>query len=71
MLCGDRLAAIREHLTAIIDARASEGDTRMSLLEFPTQSQDEGLGCDWHPGPAVNARMAKLLVEELKARLSW
>jgi lysophospholipase L1-like esterase len=71
MLGGDSLTAIRTHLHNVIQKRAAEGDVKMSYVEFPTQTQDEGLGCDWHPGPKVNARMAKQLVDELKTRLNW
>jgi hypothetical protein len=55
----------------VIEARASEGDERLSFLEFPVQSQADGLGCDWHPNATTNAKMATLLVAELKARLGW
>jgi lysophospholipase L1-like esterase len=71
MLDGDNLKAIKGHLQAVITARAGEGDTRMSFLEFPVQSQSDGLGCDWHPSATTNAKMSALLVAELKTRLGW
>jgi lysophospholipase L1-like esterase len=71
MLDGTALTAIRTHLQAVIQARASEGDTKMSYLEFPTQTQADGYGCDWHPSPKTNSKMADLLVAELKKQLSW
>lgn len=71
MLDGNNLKAIRTHLQNVISTRASEGDSKMSYLEFPTQSTSDGLGCDSHPGPKTNAAMATQLVAELKTRLGW
>ncbi len=71
MLGGSSLAAIRGHLQNVISTRGSEGDTKMSYLEFPVQDAADGLGCDWHPSPTTNAKMATLLTAELKTRLGW
>jgi lysophospholipase L1-like esterase len=71
MLDGANLAAIKGHLQNIISTRSSEGDTKMSFLEFPVQLAADGYGCDWHPSPATNAKMATLLAAELKTRLGW
>jgi len=71
MLDGTSLTAIKGHLQAVIQTRAGEGDTKMSFLEFPVQVEADGYGCDWHPSPATNAKMATLLVAELKTRLGW
>jgi lysophospholipase L1-like esterase len=71
MLDGANLTAIKGHLQAVIQTRASEGDTRMSFLEFPVQTGADGYGCDWHPSVATDAKMANLLVNELKTRLGW
>jgi len=71
MLDGSSLAAIRTHLQEIIKTRAGEGDTKMSYLEYPVQSAADGYGCDWHPSAATQAKMATLLVAELKKQLGW
>jgi lysophospholipase L1-like esterase len=71
MLDGSNLTAIKGHIQAVIDTRSSEGDSRMSFLEFPVQSSADGYGCDWHPSAKTNAKMATLLTAELKARLGW
>jgi lysophospholipase L1-like esterase len=71
MLDGDDLTAIRGHIQAVIQTRASEGDSQMSYLEFPVQSSADGYGCDWHPSAATNAKMATLLIAELEKRLGW
>lgn len=71
MLDGTALSAIKGHIQAVIQTRATEGDSRMSFLEFPTQTGADGYGCDWHPSVATNAKMAALLVSELETRLGW
>jgi lysophospholipase L1-like esterase len=75
MLSGTQLSAIRGHIQAVIKTLSDEGDKKMSYLEFPTQdcgsSPYPNCGCDWHPNAATNAKMADLLVAELKKQLSW
>jgi lysophospholipase L1-like esterase len=71
MLSGDSLTFIRNHIQSVIKTRAGEGDSKMSYLEFPTQSPSDGIGCDSHPNATTNAKMATALVSELKTRLSW
>jgi len=71
MLDGSNLTAIKGHLQNVIKTRSGEGDTKMSYLEFPVQVAADGYGCDWHPSPATNAKMATLLTAELKTRLGW
>jgi hypothetical protein len=71
MLDGANLMAIKTHLQKVISTRATEGDTKMSFLEFPVQQQADGYGCDYHPSPATNAKMAALLTAELKTRRGW
>jgi lysophospholipase L1-like esterase len=71
MLEGSQFTAIKNHLQAVINTRAGEGDDRMSYLQFPVQLASDGYGCDYHPSAKTNAKMAPLLVAELRARLSW
>jgi lysophospholipase L1-like esterase len=71
MLDGSSLTAIRGHVQAVIQTCSGEGDSKMSYLEFPVQTSADGYGCDWHPSAATNAKMADLLVTELKKQLSW
>jgi lysophospholipase L1-like esterase len=71
MLDGASLTAVKGHIQSVITTRASEGDSKMSFLEFPVQVEADGYGCDWHPSAKTNAKMATLLVAELKARLGW
>jgi lysophospholipase L1-like esterase len=71
MLDGSSLTAIKTHLQAVIQTRAGEGDSKLSFLEFPVQAAADGYGCDWHPSPKTNAKMATLLVAELRKQLGW
>ena len=75
MLSDAALTAIRGHLQAVIQTRSGESDTKMSYLEFPTQDCGSApypnCGCDWHPNATTNAKMADLLVAEVKKQLSW
>jgi lysophospholipase L1-like esterase len=71
MLDGSNLTAIKGHIQNVIATRKTEGDSKLSFLEFPVQSAADGYGCDWHPSAATNAKMATLLTAELKTRLGW
>ena len=71
MLGGTELTAMTSHLQYVIDTMAAEGFAKMSRVIFPTQTEADGLGCDWHPGQSTNAKMATQLVTELKAKLNW
>jgi lysophospholipase L1-like esterase len=71
MLDGDQLTAIKGHIQAVIQTRSSEGDSKMSFLEFPVQSEADGLGCDRPPSAKTHAKMGTLLLAELKTRLGW
>jgi hypothetical protein len=68
---GADLDSLKVHVKAVIDARAAQGDDRMSELDFGTQNALLGTGCDWHPNVAEHKRMADLLVAELKVKLGW
>ena len=71
MLDSSNLTAIRGHIKNVISTRSSEGDTKMSYLEYPVQQQSDGYGCDWHPSAKTHAKMAALLTAELKTRMGW
>jgi lysophospholipase L1-like esterase len=71
MLSGTSLTSARTYLNNVIATLKSEGDEKISLLEFATQSAADGYGCDWHPSLATNSKMAKLLEAELRSKLGW
>jgi hypothetical protein len=59
------------YLQSVINTRAGAGDTKLKLLEFASQSQADGLGCDWHPNTVTHQKMAAVLTAALKADLGW
>jgi lysophospholipase L1-like esterase len=71
MLDGSSLTAIRTRIDNVRKTLAAGGDNKTSYLEFPVQVAADGYGCDWHPSPKTNAKMATLLVAELKKQLGW
>lgn len=71
MLYGaDRTNAV-QYIEELVAARAAQGDKDLKLLELGSQDPLQGTGCHWHPNVAEDARMAGLLVAELKASLGW
>lgn len=71
MLQGAQYERAKEHLLHVIAARAAVGDTAIGLIEFAPIRPEEGLGCQWHPSAATQARMAETLVARLRADLGW
>ncbi|HEY0466916.1 MAG TPA: SGNH/GDSL hydrolase family protein [Polyangiaceae bacterium] len=72
MLSGDSYTQAGAYLKAVIAARATAGDTNLTLLEFGTQDADaDGLGCDYHPSLKTHRKMADKLQAALKADLGW
>lgn len=71
MLSGGAYTSAKNHLNNVIATLSGEGDKKLSLLEFATQTAADGYGCDWHPSLATNEKMAKVLESALKARLGW
>jgi lysophospholipase L1-like esterase len=71
MLSGTSLTQARTYLNNVINTLKAEGDTKVSLIEFATQSATDGYGCDWHPSLATNAKMATVLETALKSKLGW
>ncbi len=71
MLSGGSLTSARGYLGNVVKTLESEGDTKVSVLEFATQAAADGYGCDWHPSLATNAKMAKVVEAALKSKLGW
>lgn len=57
----------RSWMQAIVTKR---GDGRMSWLVTPAKDVD-GLGCLWHPGPAMQEKLAAPIADEIAKRLGW
>jgi hypothetical protein len=71
MLYGADRASAVQYIEELVAARAARGDANVKLLELGSQDPLQGTGCSWHPNVAEDARMAGLLVAELKASLGW
>ncbi len=65
------LSTARRYLTKIVDLMKREGDKRIRFLEFEQQSQDDGMGADWHPSTKTHEKMAIKLELALKRDLHW
>ncbi len=74
MLSGTPYAEVKGAIGSVISTRKSMGDTRVHLVEFPTQdckSDGSGCGCDYHPNIAEQAAMAKILEGAVTTALGW
>jgi lysophospholipase L1-like esterase len=48
------------------------GEKKIKQLHFARQdAKADGVGADWHPSAATNAKMAQKLVEQIKVDLKW
>ncbi len=61
----------RAALTALVERRVEKGDTQLHFFEVERATAEEGFGCDWHPSAKTHERMAKALVEQLKAHAGF
>jgi lysophospholipase L1-like esterase len=71
MLSEPARAAARRRLRAVVDAARARGDRRIDFLEFDEQREEDGLGCDYHPGRVTHQKMAVQLVARLRALTGW
>lgn len=61
---------LREWVTLVRDERRAAGDERCEVIEFWIDPA-EGVGCDFHPNVTTHARLARELVDLVRARLGW
>ena len=71
LLSGAELDAIRGHLTAVVSARRTAGDTKIELFDQIAAQTSDKAACQYHPNVAENQLMADLLTAELRTRLTW
>lgn len=65
------LTTLRSYLTKIIADRKEAGDSRVHLIDFPTQDAKNGIGADWHPSVKTHEIMAAHLAETLHKEQGW
>lgn len=74
MLGGTRYASVKTVIGNVIAMRASAGDMRLRLVEFPTQNcgaNGSMCGCAGHPNAAEHAAMATTLEAAMRTALGW
>ncbi len=64
------LTRARRYLRAVVDGARSRGDSRVDLIEFPTQDTATS-GCAYHPGLRAHRTMADQLANEIRGALGW
>jgi hypothetical protein len=67
---GMNLTRARRYLRAAVDAARAKGDSRLSIVEFPSQDPTTA-GCGFHPSVRTHRQMAQQLTTELKNALGW
>jgi lysophospholipase L1-like esterase len=66
-----QLTLARTYLQKVVADRQAAGDTKVALVEFPSQDGSLGYGCEWHPSRATQQEMAAVLVNFLRGQLGW
>lgn len=69
MLIEPELSEVNARLARVVATLAREGDRKVSTFDLGTQDA-RITGCDWHPSEADHARMARILEEQLRAKLA-
>lgn len=71
MLSGETHARHWAYLEGALAARRRAGDTKLSLLDLPEQSEADGYGCGYHPSTTTQKKMATRLVALVTSLLDW
>ncbi len=71
LLTGESRPEHRAYIEAAIAARASAGDSKITLVDLDEQSPGDGYGCDSHPSVTTQHKMAAKLVQHLKTLMGW
>jgi len=71
MMSGADRDNVIKYINDLVSARATDGDTKVKLLDLGTEDALKGTGCAWHPNVSEDQRMAALLTAELKSSLGW
>lgn len=71
MLTGNDLSSARTAIQGVVSGFTAMGDTRVTFLEYPTQSASDGNGCDGHPSDITHQKMAALLEKTISGLTGW
>lgn len=64
-------SSARVLLGGVVEALRQAGDERVHFVEVPVRTEEEGLGCLWHPGRRTHQRTAEQLTAVLRQALGW
>ncbi|MFA6962862.1 MAG: SGNH/GDSL hydrolase family protein [Opitutaceae bacterium] len=62
---------ILDYLAKVIEQANADDGPAVHLIDFGVQSQENGLGANWHPSVKTHALMGAQLAQTLKADLGW
>ncbi len=74
MMSGTNLSSALTAINDVIAMRSAAGDTKLKLVQFPTQdclADGSGCGCDYHPNLAEHQAMATILEGAIHETLGW
>jgi hypothetical protein len=74
MLGGASYDSVRAAIDNVIAMRGGAGDSKLKLVEFPTQdckADGSGCGCGYHPNAAEHQAMATILAGAIHDTLGW
>jgi lysophospholipase L1-like esterase len=61
----------RARLVGVVEAARARGDARVDFLELDEQREEDGLGCDYHPGRVTQKKAAAQLEAKIRALTGW
>lgn len=64
----DALREARRYVQRVVREANAKGDARVHFLEYPAQTPADGYGADFHPSLGTHERMARQLVEAIRAK---
>lgn len=64
-------SAVKTALGAVVEARKSAGDDRISFFEFDEQAGGDGYGCGFHPNQTTQKKGAEKLAAYLRTLTGW
>lgn len=64
-------AAAKTAQQAVVDARKSAGDDRISFFEFDEQAAADGYGCGYHPNQTSQKKGAEKLAAHIRSLTGW
>jgi len=67
----DARTTIIRYVNRVIEECGKAGETKVALLEFPTQTGALGFGAQWHPSARQHEAMAAVMEKAIREKLGW